>query len=100
MLNVAVRAARAAGRIITRASHDLEKVRVASKQRNDFVTEVDQAAENAIITTLQQAYPSQGIQRRKATLPRKTPSTSGSLILWTAPPTSFTACHSTRSRSH
>lgn len=57
MLNVAVRAARAAGRIITRASHDLEKVRVASKQRNDFVTEVDQAAEKAIITTLQQAYP-------------------------------------------
>ncbi len=57
MLNVAVRAARAAGRIITRASHDLEKVRVASKQRNDFVTEVDQAAESAIITTLQQAYP-------------------------------------------
>ena len=40
MLNVAVRAARAAGRIITRASLDLESVKVASKQRNDFVTEV------------------------------------------------------------
>lgn len=57
MLNVAVRAARAAGRIITRASLDLESVKVATKQRNDFVTEVDQAAEEAIITTLRQAYP-------------------------------------------
>jgi myo-inositol-1(or 4)-monophosphatase len=57
MLNVAVRAARAAGRIITRASHDLERVKVASKERNDFVTEVDHAAEQAIITELQRAYP-------------------------------------------
>jgi myo-inositol-1(or 4)-monophosphatase len=57
MLNVAVRAARAAGRIITRASVDLPAVRVARKQRNDFVTEVDRAAEDAIISTLRQAYP-------------------------------------------
>ena len=57
MLNVAVRAARAAGRIITRASLDLEAVKVARKQRNDYVTEVDQAAEAAIIGALKQAYP-------------------------------------------
>ena len=57
MLNVAVRAARAAGRIITRASLDIETVKVAVKQRNDFVTEVDRAAEEVIITTLRQAYP-------------------------------------------
>lgn len=57
MLNVAVKAARAAGRVITRASVDIDTVRVASKQRNDFVTEVDRAAEDAIISTLRQAYP-------------------------------------------
>jgi myo-inositol-1(or 4)-monophosphatase len=57
MLNVAVRAARAAGRIITRASLDLGTVKVARKQRNDFVTEVDRAAEDAIIGALRQAYP-------------------------------------------
>lgn len=60
MLNVAVRAARAAGRIITRASDDLATVKVARKQRNDFVTEVDRAAEEAIITTLRNAYPEHG----------------------------------------
>jgi len=61
MLNVAVRAARAAGRIITRASLDLGTVKVARKQRNDFVTEVDRAAEDVIIATLRQAYPDHAI---------------------------------------
>ncbi len=57
MLNVAVRAARRAGRIINRASLDLETVTVMRKQRNDFVTEVDRAAEQAIIETLLGAWP-------------------------------------------
>jgi myo-inositol-1(or 4)-monophosphatase len=57
MLNVAVRAARAAGRIITRASLDLDAVKVTRKQRNDFVTEVDRASEAAIVNALRQAYP-------------------------------------------
>ncbi|MEN9775545.1 MAG: hypothetical protein RL322_2615 [Pseudomonadota bacterium] len=61
MLNVAVRAARRAGRIINRASLDLDTVKVARKQRNDFVTEVDQAAEEAIIETLIGAYPGHSI---------------------------------------
>jgi myo-inositol-1(or 4)-monophosphatase len=61
MLNVAVRAARRAGRIINRASLDLDTVKVARKQRNDFVTEVDHAAEEAIIETLIGAYPGHSI---------------------------------------
>jgi myo-inositol-1(or 4)-monophosphatase len=61
MLNVAVRAARRAGRIINRASLDLDTLSVARKQRNDFVTEVDQAAEQAIIETLLGAYPTHSI---------------------------------------
>ena len=61
MLNVAVRAARAAGAIINRAALDVEAVRVSQKQVNDFVTEVDHASEKAVIETLLGAYPSHGI---------------------------------------
>jgi myo-inositol-1(or 4)-monophosphatase len=61
MINVAVKAARAAGSIINRAALDIESVRVSQKKANDFVTEVDQAAEQAIIETLLAAYPGHGI---------------------------------------
>ena len=61
MLNVAIKAARAAGALINRAALDVEAVRVSLKQTNDFVTEVDQAAETAIIETLLTAYPGHGI---------------------------------------
>ena len=61
MLNVAVKAARAAGAIINRAALDVEAVRISQKQVNDFVTEVDLASENAIIETLLTAYPHHGI---------------------------------------
>ncbi|MFE1573051.1 inositol monophosphatase family protein [Comamonas odontotermitis] len=61
MLNMAIKAARAAGAIINRAALDVEAVRVSTKQVNDFVTEVDQQAEQAIIETLLTAYPGHGI---------------------------------------
>ena len=61
MLNVAIKAARAAGAIINRASFDIDALRVSTKAPNDFVTEVDQAAENVIIETLLGAYPGHGI---------------------------------------
>ncbi|MGA0569459.1 inositol monophosphatase family protein [Variovorax sp. VNK109] len=61
MLNVAIKAARAAGAIINRAALDVESVRISQKQVNDFVTEVDQAAEAIIIETLLTAYPGHGI---------------------------------------
>jgi len=61
MLNIAVKAARAAGAIINRASLDVERLTVTAKSHNDFVTEVDQAAEHAIISTLLEAYPGHGI---------------------------------------
>ena len=60
-LNIAVKAARRAGQIINRASHELDVLKVATKQPNDFVTEVDRAAEAAIIETLTDAYPHYGI---------------------------------------
>jgi len=61
MLNVAIKAARAAGAIINRAALDVEAVRISQKQVNDFVTEVDHASEAAIIETLLGAYPDHGI---------------------------------------
>jgi myo-inositol-1(or 4)-monophosphatase len=61
MLNVAVKAARAAGAIINRAALDVESVRISQKQVNDFVTEVDHASEQVIIETLLTAYPGHAI---------------------------------------
>ncbi len=61
MLNIAVKAARTAGAIINRASMDVETVKVNTKAPNDFVTEVDHQAEQAIIETLLTAYPGHGI---------------------------------------
>src|SRR5512135_3797314 len=57
MLNTAVKAARKAGSIINRARLDVDLVKVASKSRSDFVTEVDRAAAQAIVVILLKAYP-------------------------------------------
>jgi len=61
MLNTAIKAARAAGSIINRAALDLEVLKVGTKGPNDFVSEVDRAAENAIIEILLEAYPGHAI---------------------------------------
>ncbi len=61
MLNTAVKAARKAGSIIHRASFDIDKLTIRRKRQNDFVSEVDEAAEQAIIATLRAAYPDHGI---------------------------------------
>jgi myo-inositol-1(or 4)-monophosphatase len=61
MLNIAVKAARAAGSIINRAALDVERLTISTKGVNDFVTEVDQAAEAVIIETLLTAYPGHAI---------------------------------------
>jgi myo-inositol-1(or 4)-monophosphatase len=61
MLNIAVKAARAAGSIINRAALDVERLTITTKGVNDFVTEVDQAAEEAVIETLLTAYPGHSI---------------------------------------
>ena len=61
MLNTAIKAARRAATVINRASFDVDRVTVTEKQHNDFVTDVDQAAEQAIIETLLKAYPGHAI---------------------------------------
>jgi len=57
MLNIAIRAARSAGSVITRAFEQVDKVEIESKGTNDFVTNVDISAEQAIVETLQKSYP-------------------------------------------
>lgn len=57
-----VKAARRASQIINRASQDIEHLKITPKKyNNDFVTEVDKAAEAAIIEILREAYPDYGI---------------------------------------
>ncbi len=80
MLNTAVKAARRAGTIINRASLDLDLVKVSRKQQNDFVTEVDKAAEAAIIEILLKAYPDHAI------LAEESGKTGDSEYLWVIDP--------------
>lgn len=61
MLNIALRAARKAGELIERAAERVDLVSIEEKGRNDFVTEVDKAAEKEIIYHLKKAYPDHSI---------------------------------------
>ena len=61
MLNIAVKAARRAGSIINRAALDRGALEIRAKNKNDFVTQVDRAAENAIIDIIRQAFPDHAI---------------------------------------
>jgi len=61
MLTTAVKAARRAGAVINRAARDIEALSITRKRHNDYVTEVDQGAEQAIIEVLQKAYPDHAI---------------------------------------
>lgn len=57
LLNIAVRAARRAGEIIVRSLHRTDTLTITAKGRNDFVTEVDHAAEREIIATIRKSHP-------------------------------------------
>ncbi|MEE8207392.1 MAG: inositol monophosphatase family protein [Nitrosomonadaceae bacterium] len=61
MLNIAVKAARRAGGIINRATQNLDLLHVSRKAHSDFVSEVDNTAEDAIINVLLEAYPNHSI---------------------------------------
>ena len=60
-LNIAVRAARSAGNVIIRNLGKLDTLAIHTKDRNDFVTEVDRQAEQEIIYILRKAFPAHGI---------------------------------------
>ena len=61
ILNIAIKAARRAGSVIARASMDGTALDVRMKRANDFVTQVDKAAEAAAIDVIRKAYPEHGI---------------------------------------
>jgi len=61
LLNIAVRAARRAGEIIVRSLVRLESLEVTSKGRNDYVSDIDRAAEREIIDIVRKHYPEHAI---------------------------------------
>ncbi len=61
LLNIAVRAARSAGNIISRSVERIDTLTIDTKAQNDFVTEVDRLAEREIIKVIHDAYPDHGI---------------------------------------
>jgi len=60
-LNIGIRAARAAGSVINRNLDQIADIPVTAKGLNDFVSEIDKRAENAIIETILKAYPEHSI---------------------------------------
>jgi myo-inositol-1(or 4)-monophosphatase len=57
VVNVMVKAARAAGNVLLRSMHKLDAINVVEKDRMDFASEVDEQAEKTIIKELRRAYP-------------------------------------------
>jgi myo-inositol-1(or 4)-monophosphatase len=60
LVNIGIRAARRAATQILRGINRLESLDVTAKGRNDYVTEIDRAAEAEIIETVRRAYPGHG----------------------------------------
>jgi myo-inositol-1(or 4)-monophosphatase len=61
LLNIAVNAARQAGDIIIRHIAKLDHLKVVAKNSNEYFSEVDVKAEEAIMNTILKAYPEHGI---------------------------------------
>ena len=60
-VNIAVRAARAAGDVILRYHNQIDLLTIENKAANDFVSEVDKAAESAIINEIKKVFPQHSI---------------------------------------
>jgi myo-inositol-1(or 4)-monophosphatase len=57
LLNIGMRAARRAGDLIVRSLSRLDSLKIDTKGRNDFVTDIDRKAEADIIATIRRAHP-------------------------------------------
>ena len=57
VVNVMVKAARAAGNVLLRGMHKLDAISVVEKDRMDFASEMDEEAEKAAIKELRRAHP-------------------------------------------
>ena len=61
VVNVMVKAARAAGNVLLRGMHKLDAINVVEKDRMDFASEMDEEAEKAAIKELRRAHPDYAI---------------------------------------
>jgi myo-inositol-1(or 4)-monophosphatase len=61
IVNIAIRAARAAGQTIYRAMDHMDERKITNKSHNDYVSDVDQQAEQDIIQIIKRAYPTHAI---------------------------------------
>jgi myo-inositol-1(or 4)-monophosphatase len=61
LLNIGMRAARRAGDLIVKSLARLDSLKVDSKGRNDFVSEIDRKSEADIIATIRRSYPQHAI---------------------------------------
>jgi myo-inositol-1(or 4)-monophosphatase len=80
LLNIAVRAARRAGDLIVRNLDRGPNLEVSAKSRNDFVSEVDRAAEAEILATIRKPYPQHGF------LAEESGRTGGDEVVWIVDP--------------
>ena len=79
-INVAARAARAAGSVILRHMNRLDSLHVVEKQRMDFASQVDRMAEAEVVTELRRAYP------RHAILAQAAGAVGKGLLVWVVDP--------------
>jgi myo-inositol-1(or 4)-monophosphatase len=80
LLNIGMRAARRAGDLIVRSLSRLDSIKIDSKGRNDFVTDIDRKAEAEIIATVRRSYP------EHAFLGEETGSSGTSEFIWIIDP--------------
>ena len=62
VVNVMVKAARAAGNVLLRHMHRLDAINVVEKDRLDYASEVDEAAEQTVVKELRRAFPDAAFQ--------------------------------------
>ncbi len=73
MLDLAIRAARAAAAVIRRAAASPDALDVRAKRPNDFVTQVDLASERIIVDTLLAACPQHAVRSEESGEPHGAP---------------------------
>ena len=61
LLNVAIQAARQAGNILVRKLNNPAKLKIEAKGQNDYVSDADRDAENAVIETIRKHYPDHAV---------------------------------------
>jgi myo-inositol-1(or 4)-monophosphatase len=61
LMNIAIKAARSASKIIVRAIDRLDTLAIEEKKSNDFVTEIDKMSELEIVRVIRESYPDHAI---------------------------------------